>query len=354
MVDRGASDLHLSANSPPRIRIDGILRPLDDASLNPGDVERLCFELSTEKQRQRFQELGEIDFSFGISGLARFRANVFREKDSIAGAFRALPWKIPAPKDLGLPQNVLDLAHKRQGLVLVTGATGSGKSTTIASLINLINQSREEHVITIEDPIEYVFEHNKCMIHQRETGTHTKDFQSALKYILRQDPDVVLIGEMRDLETIRAAITIAETGHLVFATLHTNTAVQTIDRIIDVFPPSQQAQIRSQLSFILEAVLSQQLLPLRNGGRKLALELLFPNYAIRNLIREGKAHQIYAQMQSGQEQSRMKTMNQSLIEMLAKNEIELDVARKYSPAIQEFDQLWEKTKATPPVSSAAG
>jgi twitching motility protein PilT len=341
MVEKKASDLHLSANSPPRIRIDGILRALEEAPLTAEEAQTLSFELASPEQRSRFEKYHEIDFSFGIEGVSRFRANVYLEKDSVAGAFRALPWKIPSAQTLGVPEKVMELAQRPHGLVLVTGATGSGKSTTIAAILDKINHSRQEHLITIEDPIEYIFSHGTCMVHQREVGSHTENFQTALKYILRQDPDIVLVGEMRDLETIQAAITTAETGHLVFATLHTNTAVQTIDRIIDVFPAYQQPQVRSQLSFILEAILCQQLVPVKGGGRKLALEMMFPNYAIRNLIREGKSHQIYPQMQSGQEQTGMRTMTQSIIELLRTDQIDIDTAREYAHDLQELDQQFK-------------
>ncbi|MBF0493342.1 MAG: PilT/PilU family type 4a pilus ATPase, partial [Deltaproteobacteria bacterium] len=308
VVEKKGSDLHISAGSPPRLRLHGELIPLEnEAIVGVEEAKRLCLEYATENQQKRLNQMQEIDFSFGIENVSRFRANVYAEKESIAGAFRALPLEIPDIEKLGLPPKVKELVNRPNGLVLVTGATGSGKSTTIASILNQINKTRKEHLITIEDPIEYIFNHGACMVHQREVGLHTESFQSALKYILRQDPDIVLVGEMRDLETIQAAITTAETGHLVFATLHTNSTVQTVDRIIDVFPPNQQPQVRSQLAFILEAILCQQLIPIKGGGRKLAIEMLFPNYAIRNLIREGKTHQMYAQMQSGQEKTGMRT-----------------------------------------------
>ena len=344
MVEKGASDLHISAFSPPRYRIDGQLNPLDDAVITPEMAIKLCTEKLNEEQIKKLNEFKELDYSFGVAGLSRFRVNCYFDKYAMSGAFRALPEKIPTPQQLGLPEKLSEIIHKPNGLVLVTGATGSGKSTTIASLMDQINALREEHMITVEDPIEYVFEHKKCLIHQREVGEHTLSFANGLKYLLRQDPDIVLIGEMRDLETVQTAITVAETGHLVFATLHTNTAVQTIDRIIDVFPPNQQPQVRSQLGFILEAVLSQHLLPKIGGGRCLAIEMLFPNHGIRNLIREGKTHQIYALMQSGQTESGMVTMNQALIALAAKGIVEMTVARDYSPDVGEFDNLWKKTR----------
>ncbi len=351
MVKSNGSDLHISAQSPPRIRVDGILRPIpEEALLTPEEAKKLCFEFTNESLKEKFETYHEIDFSFGLEGISRFRANVYLEKESVAGAFRALPWKIPSPDSLHLPPKVKELAQRPNGLILVTGATGSGKSTTIASILDQINQTREEHLITVEDPIEYVFDHGKCMVHQREVGQHTESFQTALKYILRQDPDIVLVGEMRDLETIQAAITTAETGHLVFATLHTNSAVQTIDRIIDVFPPTQQAQVRSQLAFILEAILCQQLLPVKTGGRRLALEMLFPNYAIRNLIREGKTHQIYSQMQSGQATTGMMTMTQSLVSLIKAGLIDFETAKEYTLDREELESNYKRMQAQTPTS----
>ncbi len=347
LVKKNGSDLHISALTPPRMRIDGVLRAVEgEEPISVEEAKKLCFEFASEGLREKFESRHEIDFSFGVKDLSRFRANVYLEKDSAAGAFRALPWKIPSPETLYLPPKVKELAQRPNGLILVTGATGSGKSTTIASILDQINQSREEHLITVEDPIEYVFNHGKCMVHQREVGQHTETFQTALKYILRQDPDIVLVGEMRDLETMQAAITTAETGHLVFATLHTNSAVQTIDRIIDVFPPTQQPQVRSQLAFILEAILCQQLLPVKNGGRRLALEMLFPNYAIRNLIREGKTHQIYAQMQSGQATTGMMTMTQSLVNLIKAGLIDLDTAKEYAPDREELETAYRRTQSS--------
>lgn len=348
MVQSRGSDLHISALSPPRARIDGTLKPLEGQdTVTVEEAKKLCFEFANEELREKFQQKHEVDFSFGVKDLSRFRANVYMEKESVAGAFRALPYKIPSPESLFLPPKVKELAQRPNGLILVTGATGSGKSTTIASILDQINKTREEHLITVEDPIEYVFDHGKCMVHQREVGQHTESFQSALKYILRQDPDIVLVGEMRDLETMQAAITTAETGHLVFATLHTNSAVQTIDRIIDVFPPTQQPQVRSQLAFILEAVLCQQLLPVKTGGRRLALEMLFPNYAIRNLIREGKTHQLYAQMQSGQATTGMMTMTQSLVNLIKAGLIDLELAKEYAPDREELETSYRRVQNAP-------
>jgi twitching motility protein PilT len=267
----------------------------------------------TEEQRAHFEKHNELDLSFGVKGLSRFRANIFMQRGNVAGAFRTIPFKILTFEELGLPAAVADLAQKPSGLVLVTGPTGSGKSTTLAAMIDKINSEQRCHIITIEDPIEYLHPHKLSIVNQREVGTDTEGFKIALKYVLRQDPDVVLVGEMRDLETIEAALTISETGHLVFATLHTNSAVSTINRIIDAFPPHQQDQIRAKLSFVLQGIVTQQLLAKASGtGRAMALEVLVPNAAIRNLIREGKIHQIYSQMQVGQGKFGMQTLNQAL------------------------------------------
>jgi twitching motility protein PilT len=327
MIEKGASDLHITTSSPPQLRIDGKLHPLKMPPLSPPETKQLCYSILTDAQKHRFEEHNELDLSFGVRGLSRFRANVFMQRGAVAGAFRSIPYKIKTFEELGLPPVVSDLSKKPRGLVLVTGPTGSGKSTTLATIIDKINTERQEHIVTIEDPIEYLHPHKSCVVNQREVGADTKSFGAALKYILRQDPDVVLIGEMRDLETIEAALTVAETGHLAFATLHTNSCVQTINRIIDVFPPYQQAQVRAQLSFVLEGVLSQTLIPRANGpGRALALEVMVPNSAIRNLIREDKLHQIYSQMQIGQDKFGMQTMNQSLASLYAKRLISMDDA----------------------------
>lgn len=295
MIEKGASDLHITTGTPPQLRIDGRLTPLKTPPLNPTETKQLCYSVLTDAQKHKFEEHNELDLSFGVKGLSRFRANVFMQRGAVSGAFRSIPFKIMTFQELGLPPVVSDLARKPRGLVLITGPTGSGKSTTLASIIDMINSERREHIVTIEDPIEYLHPHKGCIVNQREVHTDTESFKVALKYVLRQDPDVVLIGEMRDLETIEAALTIAETGHLAFATLHTNSCVQTINRIIDVFPPHQQPQVRAQLSFVLEGVVSQTLIPKASGkGRALALEVMIPNPAIRNLIREDKIHQIYS------------------------------------------------------------
>ncbi len=327
MVEKGASDLHLTTGSAPQLRIDGQLVPLKTSALTPVETKQLCYSILTDAQKHRFEEESELDLSFGVKGLSRFRANVFMQRGAVAGAFRTIPFKILSFQELGLPPIVSELARKPRGLILVTGPTGSGKSTTLASIIDKINTDRHEHIITIEDPIEYLHPHKNCVVNQREVGADTQGFKKALKHILRQDPDVVLIGEMRDLETIEAALTISETGHLAFATLHTNSAVQTINRILDVFPPHQQGQVRAQLSFVLEGVLTQNLLPRANGpGRVLALEVMVPNAAIRNLIREDKVHQIYSQMQMGQQKFGMQTFNQSLASLVSRKLITMDEA----------------------------
>ncbi len=327
MVEKGASDLHITTGSPPQLRIDGKLVPLKTAPLTPVETKQLCYSILTDAQKHKFEEESELDLSFGVKGLSRFRANVFMQRGAVAGAFRTIPFKILTFSDLGLPPIVSELAKKPRGLILVTGPTGSGKSTTLASIIDKINTDRHEHIVTIEDPIEYLHPHKNCLVNQREVGADTQSFKKALKYILRQDPDVVLIGEMRDLETIEAALVISETGHLAFATLHTNSCVQTINRILDVFPPYQQPQVRAQLSFVLEGVMTQNLMPRAGGpGRVLAIEIMIPNAAIRNLIREDKVHQIYSQMQVGQSKFGMQTFNQSLAMLVQKRLISIEEA----------------------------
>src|ERR1700760_2679795 len=282
MVDKGASDLHITTGSPPQLRIDGSLVPLKTPPLTPVETKQLCYSILADAQKHKFEEENELDLSFGVKGLSRFRANLFMQRGAVAAAFRTIPFKILTFQELGLPPVVTELSKKPRGLVLVTGPTGSGKSTTLASIIDKINTDRHEHIMTIEDPIEYLHPHKNCLINQREVGADTHSFKKALKYILRQDPDVVLVGEMRDLETIEAALAISETGPLAFGTLHTNSCVQTLNRILDVFPPYQQPQVRAQLSFVLEGILSQSLMPrLGQPGRCLALEIMIPNPAIR-------------------------------------------------------------------------
>lgn len=345
MVERDASDLHITTGSPPRLRIHGRLLPMKDhPSLTPAETKALCYSILTDRQKHKFEENSELDLSFGLKGLSRFRANIFMQRGAVAGAFRSVPFYIRSFEELGLPDIVKELARKPRGLILVTGPTGCGKTTTLTTIIDFINTEREEHIVTVEDPIEYLHPHKRCLVNQREVNSDTVSFKDALKYVLRQDPDVVLIGEMRDLETIQAALTVSETGHLTFATLHTNTAAQTINRIIDVFPPHQQEQIRVQLSFVLEGILSQQLLPKKSGdGRVLALEILIPTPAIRNLIREDKVHQIYSMMQTGQEKLGMQTMNQSLYDLYTKGIITYEVAFGKSPVPDEFIKMIERT-----------
>ena len=327
MAERGASDLHITTGSPPQLRINGKLTPIGSTALAASDTKQMCYSILTEAQKHRFEEENELDLSFGVKGLSRFRANIFVHRGAVSGAIRSIPFQLKSFEELGLPPVARELVKKPRGLILVTGPTGSGKSTTLASMIDKINSERQEHIVTIEDPIEFVHNHKMCVVNQREVHADTQSFKNALKYILRQDPDVVLIGEMRDLETIEAALTISETGHLTFATLHTNSSVQTINRIVDVFPPHQQPQIRAQLSFVMEGVISQQLLPRKDGtGRVLALEVMIPNPAIRNLIREDKIHQIYSIMQTGQSKFGMQTMNQSLYDLFTRGLITKDEA----------------------------
>ncbi|MEZ4366389.1 MAG: type IV pilus twitching motility protein PilT [Kofleriaceae bacterium] len=337
MLDKQASDLHLTTNSPPQLRIDGDMVPLRTEPLTPIDTKQLCYSILTDAQKLRFEEDQELDLSFGVKNLARFRANIFMQRGAVAGAFRIVPFQIIPLEDLGIPPIVSELCERPRGLVLVTGPTGSGKSTTLASMIDRINTKTRSHIITIEDPIEFLHPHKNSLVNQREIGADSQSFKRALKFILRQDPDVVLVGEMRDHETVEAALTIAETGHLCFGTLHTNSAIQSINRIIDVFESSQQAQVRAVLSFVLEGVLTQALIPKATGsGRVLCAEVMVPNPAIRNLIREDKLHQIYSQMQIGQSRYGMQTMNQGLCELVMKKVITLDEAMART---SEHDEL---------------
>lgn len=339
LVEAGASDLHITTNAPPQIRVDGKLRPLDMPELNPVETKQLCYSILTESQKHKFEEQNELDLSFGVKGLSRFRGNVFVQRGAVAGVFRVIPYKIRSFEELGLPPVIRSLAEKPRGLILVTGPTGSGKSTTLASIIDHINMNRHDHIVTIEDPIEYLHPHKGCLVNQREVGADTLGFKNALKSVLRQDPDIVLVGELRDLETIESALTLGETGHLCLATLHTNSCAQTINRVVDVFPAHQQAQVRAQLSFVLEGVVSQILVPKIGGGRVMALEVMVPNAAIRNLIREDKVHQIYSQMQVGQEKFGMQTMNQSLYMLLARRQITMDDAISRSSDTAELMQM---------------
>jgi twitching motility protein PilT len=342
MIEKGASDMHITTGSPPLLRIDGAIVPLKLAQLSPIETKQLCYSVLTEEQKIQFEKNKELDLSFGVKSLSRFRANIFMQRGAVSGAFRSIPFKILSFDELGLPPVVAELAAKPRGLILVTGPTGSGKSTTLASIIDKINSETRQHIMTVEDPIEYLHPHKRSIVNQREVGSDTGTFKQALKYVLRQDPDVVLVGEMRDLETIEAALTIAETGHLVFATLHTNSAIQSINRIIDVFPPHQQSQVRAQLSFVLEGVISQLLLPRAGApGRVLAQEVMVPNAAIRNLIREDKVHHIYTQMQVGQQKHGMQTLNQSLYSLYARRLITLEEAMGRSNDTEELRMMIE-------------
>ncbi len=341
MIEQGASDLHISTGAAPQIRINGEMTSACESVLSSAETKQICYSVLTDAQKRKFEEENELDLSFGVKGLSRFRGNIFVQRGAVSGAFRAIPFEIKSFDDLDLPPVVRALSKKPRGLVLVTGPTGSGKTTTLAAIIDAINRERSEHIITIEDPIEYLHPHNKCLVNQREVGADTESFKKALKYILRQDPDVVLLGELRDIETIEAALTIAETGHLCFATLHTNSCVQTMNRIIDVFPDTQQSQVRTQLSFVLEGILSQTLLPLATGkGRAMALEVMVPNPAIRNLIREDKIHQIYSQMQVGQDKFAMQTMNQSLFLLAHARKITQEDAMARSSELDELKQMF--------------
>ena len=340
MLDKGASDLHVTTGSPPQLRIDGELVPLRTDAMTPVDTKQLCYSVLTDAQKLRFEEDQELDFSFGVKGLARFRANLFMQRGAVAGAFRLVPFTILPLEELGLPKTVSDMCERPRGLVLVTGPTGSGKSTTMASMLDRINTRHRSHIVTIEDPIEFLHPHKNSLVNQREVGADTLSFTKALRHILRQDPDVVLIGEMRDLETIEAAMTIAETGHLCLATLHTTSAIGSINRIIDVFPAHQQSQIRQVLSFVLEGVISQTLIPRASGtGQVLAAEVMIPTPAIRNLIREDKLHQVYSQMQIGQSKHGMQTLNQSLCDLFTRRLITLEDAMSRSSDADELKNL---------------
>ena len=341
VVDEGASDLHITVDSAPVLRIDGQIKPVMGLNrLTPRESAQLCLSILNDEQRDHFERTRELDLSIGVKGLCRFRVNLFIQKDAVAGVFRVIPTLVRPLEELGLPLSISDIARRSSGLVLVTGPTGSGKSTTLAAIVDQINRERACHIVTLEDPIEYLHQHKKALVNQREVGSDTYNFKDALRAVLRQDPDVVLIGEMRDLETIEAALRISETGHLCLATLHTQSAVQSITRIIDMFPTHQRNQIRVQLSFSLQGVLSQRLIPkLGMKGRALAAEILIMNQAIRHMIRDDKLHQIYGQAQIGQGRSGMRTMNQSLLKLYKTRQISLDEARSNSPDVDEFTSM---------------
>src|SRR5687768_17409863 len=339
-VDMGGSDLHLTTNTPPQVRVDGALRRLELPPLGAAETKQLAYSVLTDSQKKRFEETQELDLAFGIRGLARFRCNVFNQRGAVAAVFRLIPETIRGFDELNLPQILATLSERPRGLVLVTGPTGSGKSTTLAAMLDRINNERDAHILTIEDPIEYIHQHKRCLVNQREVHSDTQSFTGALRAALREDPDIVLIGELRDLETIESALRIAETGHLTFATLHTNSAAQTINRIIDVFPAHQQGQIRTQLSLVLEGVVSQTLLPKASGsGRVVAMEILVPTPAIRNLIRDDKVHQIYSSMQAGQEKMGMQTMNQSLATLVQRRAITREEALNASSLRDELMEM---------------
>ena len=342
MAERGASDLHLTAGVPPQFRIDGRLDSSGHDNLDPEACEKMIYSILRDDQKKTFENAHELDLSFGIKNLARFRANIFSQRGVTTAAIRMIPYGIPKLDDLGLPKVVHDMAEHPNGLILVTGPTGSGKSTTLAAIIDRINETHPCHIITIEDPIEYVHSHKMAIVNQREVGSDTHGFVQALKYVLRQDPDVILIGEMRDLETISAALTIAETGHLVFATLHTNSTYEAINRIVDVFPTNQQKQVLSQLAFVLRGVVTQQLVPKRGGdGRTNVCEVLVCTPAMSALIREGKTHQIYSMMQAGQKFG-MQTMNQGLFQAFQNRLVTLDDCLSRSANIQELEAILSK------------
>ena len=345
MLETGGSDLHITTNSPPQIRVHGHMTPLDMPQLTPAETKQLAYSVLTDAQKHRFEEHWELDFSFGLKGLARFRGNLFNQRGAVAAVFRVIPFEIKSFDQLQLPAVIARLCDKPRGLILVTGPTGSGKSTTLAAMLDKINSERHEHMITIEDPIEFVHQHKKCVVNQREIGADTVSFTAALRAALREDPDVVLIGEMRDLETIESALRIAETGHLTFGTLHTNSASSTINRVIDVFPSHQQSQIRAQMSLVLEGVICQALLPKIGGGRVCIMEIMVPNSAIRNLIREDKIHQIYGSMQIGQEKSGMQTFNQALANAFFAKKISMETALIRSSNADELQEMINRGQA---------
>ncbi|MGH9535304.1 MAG: type IV pilus twitching motility protein PilT [Terriglobales bacterium] len=355
LLEMEGSDLHLASNAPPMVRVHGELRPLDLPALTPADTKQLAYSVLTDSQKHRLEETLDLDFSFGMKGLARFRGNIFHQRGAVGAVFRVIPVEIRGFEALELPPVVAKLCEKPRGLVLVTGPTGSGKSTTLAAMIDRINSSDHGHILTIEDPIEFVHQHKSCLVNQREVLADTKGFSQALRAALRQDPDTVLIGELRDLETIENALRIAETGHLTFGTLHTNSAVSTVNRVVDVFPAFQQAQIRAQLSLVLEGILCQSLLPRTGGGRCMAMEILIPNAAVRNLIREDKVHQIYSTMQTGQDKYGMQTFNQSLLQLYMARKISQSTALNASSLVDELQDMMNRAEqGTGPRPAMAG
>jgi twitching motility protein PilT len=340
MVEQDASDLHITVGIPPEFRMQGKMVKVKTEALSHQDTKELCYSVLTDAQKSDFEKVLELDFSFGIKDIARFRGNLFYQRGGVAAVFRRIPLVIPSYDGLGLPEIMKKVIRRPNGMILVTGPTGSGKTTTLAALLDILNREEYGHILTVEDPIEFVHPHKNCVVNQREVGVDTKSFASALRRVLRQDPDYVLVGELRDVETIEMALTMAETGHLVFGTLHTNSAVQSINRIVNVFPPHQQPQIRQVLSFTLQAILSQQLVPRSYAaGRALAVEMLLPTMAIRNLIREDKLHQIYSSMQSGQDDTSMGTMNQSLYNLVKQGVLSKQDALEHSFMPDELVKL---------------
>ncbi|MCA8923335.1 MAG: type IV pilus twitching motility protein PilT [Planctomycetes bacterium] len=363
LVERGGSDLHVTAGAPPKIRIDGKLIDTEHAVLDPETTQKLIYSILDNTQIARFEKDLELDMSFGIGGLGRFRTNVFMQRGAVGAVLRVIPYEIKGFRDLGLPEDLCaQICATPKGLVLVTGSTGSGKSTTLAAMVDHVNRHRSEHIVTIEDPIEFVHKNKSCLVNQREVGSDTHGFKEALRSVLRQDPDVVLVGEMRDMETIEAALTLAETGHLTFGTLHTSDCVQTMNRIVDVFPAYQQQQIRTVLSFVVQAVFCQQLLPRKDGrGRVMAAEIMIANSAVKSLIREDKAHQIYSIIQTGGKYG-MRTMNQSLFNLVQKHLVDYEDAKERSTDVEDFQRTFQSagvnrggiTPRTGPGASKAG
>lgn len=345
MIQKKSSDLHITAGVPPVFRIDGELMQSNHDALTPEMTQSLAYSILNDRQKKRFEMEQELDLSFGVQGLSRFRGNVFLQRGCVAMALRTIPWEIRTFAELGLPPVAAELAAKPRGLVLVTGPTGSGKSTTLATMIDKVNSERRAHILTVEDPIEYMHRHKKSVVNQRQLEADTKSFENALKYVLRQDPDVVLVGEMRDLVTFESALRIAETGHLTFATLHTNSAAESIHRIIDAFPAYQQPQVRAQLAFVLEGVMTQQLLPLTKGGRVMALEVMVCTPAIKAMIRDDKVHQIYSLIQAGSKYG-MQTMNQALFQLFMDKKVSMDTIFDYTPNSEELDQMIKRRQAT--------